>query len=142
MPGGWVKYRWRNGDEPVYEKSSYVVKLVRDGRELYLGAGLGNNPWDNQNESWTAACSADFSAPCSEDWAAAVAGRRMKSLLLASNSSELLARLADRDAESSTFGFATTVLLHPHGETTGQVMADPEQSYVGMATALWLLEVR
>ena len=141
MLGGWVKYKWRNGEEPVYEKSSYVVKLTRNGREYYLGGGMGNNPWDNQNASWTAACSAEFSAPCSEDWAAAVTGRRMKSLLLAHNSSEVLDRLEGREAESP-FGFATTVILHGHGELTGNVMADKEQSYVGLTAARWLLEVR
>ena len=139
--GGWVKYKWRNGEEPVYEKSSYVVKLTRNGREYYLGGGMGNNPWDNQNASWTSACSAEFSAPCSEDWAAAVTGRRMKSLLLAHNSSEVLDRLESREAESP-FGFATTVILHGHGELTGNVMADKEQSYVGLTAARWLLEVR
>jgi hypothetical protein len=99
---------------------------------------MGDHGWDEKEAAWTTACHAGYSAPCAEDWALAVSGRRISSMLLSRNASQLRARLQSRVPESP-FGFAT----HVHNEA--EVLADPEPAWADplnpTPTSRWLLEV-
>ena len=103
---------------------------------------MGDKSWNEQDEPWTAACSADYSAPCAEDWALAVAGKRMANILLSKNHTQLVQGLQAKEPESP-FGFAT----HVHRACAARVaceqtvLADPEDAFVGLTTSRWLLEV-
>ena len=74
--GAWVPYPWKNAaGEPVYNKVSYIVKVVRGGQDYYLGVGLSDNLWSTWAPSggggksrWLDGCSPDRKHPCA-DWA-------------------------------------------------------------------------
>ena len=59
---------WRNSpDEPYYRKSAYVVKVTRDGRSYYIGAGLAQMSYRLEKpDAYWAQCSFNWKHPCTE----------------------------------------------------------------------------
>ena len=117
--GAWVAYPWINaGDSDPYLKLAYLVKIFRDGREYYLGAGLSDVPLIGGAPP---TCSPHFSHPCAEEWTLSVAGFRMSTLLQASTYADMQVQLSSThetdapvSAGGSPFGFASTVFSASH----------------------------
>ena len=137
--GGWVHYDWRNSaSEPWYKKASYVIKIVRDGEEYYVGAGLSQLPYDGVGD-----CSLNWRSPCAEAWAHRVAGERITQIYKATDNADLLTALSsgrDLPSPESPFGFASHVhtSVFAHG-TQSEVLADGHWSAaVGKTTSEWL----
>ena len=144
--GAWVPYPWKNAaGEPVYNKVSYIVKVVRGGQDYYLGVGLSDNLWSTVGavqasggkSRWLDGCSPDRKHPCAEDWAHHVAGLAMRDILTASSYNQLAAWLrVPLQAVDSQFGFQ----YHVHNDQI--VLGEGYQpSYVGRPTSDWLQAV-
>lgn len=108
--------------------------MVRDGRQYYLGVGLSDVPLVSKNLP----CSADFSAPCAEDWALSVTGYRRSNIEMAPTNEKLREQLELQyetnnpiSSGGSPHGFRTTVF------TASSVLVS--DNWKGNATVDWLL---
>jgi hypothetical protein len=144
--GGWVAYTWKNSEtEPAFDKMSYVTAIVHDERKYYLGVGMGDRDWTDDAEEmsdvgggtsrWTWGCSVDRKHPCSEDWAHAVMGQRIASVLKATSPEELYVAFVEASV-GSAFGFD----VHVHNST--HVLYDfHDKTFMGSGLDKWLRTV-
>ena len=149
--GRWVAYDWRNkGSEPIYRKLAFLLRVTREGRDFYIGAGLANYDWrvhgsdllaqGGGTSRWLWGCSVERQHPCSEDWAMTVAGRRMSSMLQATSYEDLQASLGAASLRNETFGFEThvhnseVVLWDGHDESFVNQTPGEWMSAVGLST--------
>ena len=123
-----------------YLKLAYLVKIVRAGRQYYLGVGLSDVPLMTTTPD-DLLCSSDFSGPCAEAWAYSIAGFRMSTLLMAKSVDQLKTNLelqfestADVATGGSPYGFTTTVL-----SSSGFVLVSDQ--FRGNTTTSWLRQI-
>lgn len=72
---------------------------------------------------------------CSDAWAHTIAGNRLSLILGSNNYTDMINRLASASATESVVGFTS------HVHTEKMVLADPDESQVGVDTREWLAKV-